>query len=409
MAKYLDYDGVKYLWGKIKTTFALISHTHTKSQITDFPTIPSANSTATNIKMDGTQSAGSLATFAKADHVHPSDTSRVPTTRKVNDKALSADITLDGEDIIVGGNSQYASDDIATVIETLDGAVDNKVDKVSGKGLSTNDYTTAEKSKLEGIAAGAEVNVNADWNATSGDAQILNKPTIPTLKNVFGIVKVGSTSITADTTQDTLTLGAGDAIVLTPDATNDSVTFGLADEYGDTKNPYGSKAKNLILASPTGTAGLPTFRALYPADIPDLNASKITAGTLSADRIPTSIARKASPEFTGTPTAPTAAAGTDTTQIATTAFVKTAVENAMAGGAVFKGTAPTNFAPTNYTAGWYWIVGTAGTYAGETCEAGDMIFCTTSAATYAAANFDVIQTNLTTLTTSDIDAAIAAA
>ena len=30
-----------------------------------------------------------------------------------------------------------------------------------------------------GVAAGAEVNVNADWNATSGDAQILNKPTIP--------------------------------------------------------------------------------------------------------------------------------------------------------------------------------------------------------------------------------------
>lgn len=55
-----------------------------------------------------------------------------------------------------------------------------KVDAVSGKGLSTNDYTTEEKTKLGGIAAGAEVNVNADWNASSGDAQILNKPTIPT-------------------------------------------------------------------------------------------------------------------------------------------------------------------------------------------------------------------------------------
>jgi hypothetical protein len=55
-------------------------------------------------------------------------------------------------------------------------AVDGKVDKVSGKGLSTNDYTTAEKNKLSGIEAGAEVNVNADLNATSGDAQILNNP-----------------------------------------------------------------------------------------------------------------------------------------------------------------------------------------------------------------------------------------
>ena len=59
-----------------------------------------------------------------------------------------------------------------------------KVDKIAGKGLSTNDYTTAEQTKLAGIQAGAEVNVNADWNATSGDAQILNKPTIPSISGL---------------------------------------------------------------------------------------------------------------------------------------------------------------------------------------------------------------------------------
>lgn len=119
-------------------------------------------------------------------------------------------------------------------------AIDTKVDKVDGKGLSTNDYITADKTKvtnvnevieaaaksvtatgisitldkrnlvtntvenieldlpasttalaglmlpsdktkLNGIAAGAEVNVNADWNATEGDALILNKPTLATV------------------------------------------------------------------------------------------------------------------------------------------------------------------------------------------------------------------------------------
>lgn len=119
-------------------------------------------------------------------------------------------------------------------------AIDAKVDKVDGKGLSTNDYITADKTKvtnvnevieaaaknitatgisitldkrnlvtnavenielnlpasttalaglmlpsdktkLNGIAAGAEVNVNADWNATEGDALILNKPTLSTV------------------------------------------------------------------------------------------------------------------------------------------------------------------------------------------------------------------------------------
>lgn len=119
-------------------------------------------------------------------------------------------------------------------------AIDTKVDKVEGKGLGTNDYVTADKTKvtninevveaatknitatgisitldkrnlvtnvvenielnlpasttalaglmlpsdktkLNGIAAGAEVNVNADWNATEGDALILNKPTLSTV------------------------------------------------------------------------------------------------------------------------------------------------------------------------------------------------------------------------------------
>jgi hypothetical protein len=43
-----------------------------------------------------------------------------------------------------------------------------------------NNYTTTEKTKLSGIQAGAEVNVNADWAAASGDAQILNKPILGT-------------------------------------------------------------------------------------------------------------------------------------------------------------------------------------------------------------------------------------
>lgn len=44
-----------------------------------------------------------------------------------------------------------------------------------------NNFTSAEKTKLQGIAEGAEPNVQSDWNATSGDAQILNKPDIPTV------------------------------------------------------------------------------------------------------------------------------------------------------------------------------------------------------------------------------------
>ena len=72
----------------------------------------------------------------------------VQTTRKVNGKALSSDITLVAADI----SDVYSK----TEVDTLLG---NKVDKVTGKGLSTNDYTTTEKNKLSGIASGAQVNV----------------------------------------------------------------------------------------------------------------------------------------------------------------------------------------------------------------------------------------------------------
>lgn len=71
----------------------------------------------------------------------------------------------------------------------VDDAVKNKVDKDGSKVLSTNDYTTAEKNKLANIAAGAEVNVNADWNATSGDAQILNKPTLGSMAAKSSVAK----------------------------------------------------------------------------------------------------------------------------------------------------------------------------------------------------------------------------
>lgn len=71
-----------------------------------------------------------------------------------------------------------ATADAARVGSALETAIASKVDKVDGKGLSTNDFTNDLKSKLDGIAAGAEVNVQSDWNQTSttADDYIKNKP-----------------------------------------------------------------------------------------------------------------------------------------------------------------------------------------------------------------------------------------
>lgn len=48
---------------------------------------------------------------------------------------------------------------LALVWAKIQNALTGKVDKVNGKGLSTNDYTSDEKTKLANVAAGAQVNV----------------------------------------------------------------------------------------------------------------------------------------------------------------------------------------------------------------------------------------------------------
>lgn len=65
-----------------------------------------------------------------------------------------------------------------------------------GDGTTNKQYSATDESKLAGIAAGAEVNVNADWTASSGDGQILNKPTIPTaLAQLTGDVTIATPAL----------------------------------------------------------------------------------------------------------------------------------------------------------------------------------------------------------------------
>ena len=69
------------------------------------------------------------------------------------------------------------------VVNQVSETVDLKATTVTGNlavtGTVDGRDVAADGTKLDGVETGAEVNVNADWNASSGDAQILNKPTIP--------------------------------------------------------------------------------------------------------------------------------------------------------------------------------------------------------------------------------------
>lgn len=73
------------------------------------------------------------------------------------------------------GNVNNTSDADKPISTAQQAALDEKVDKVSGKGLSTNDYTTDEKNKLAGIAAGAQVNVIESVKVNGTAQTISNK------------------------------------------------------------------------------------------------------------------------------------------------------------------------------------------------------------------------------------------
>lgn len=105
----------------------------------------------------------------------------------------------------------------------------NKVDKVTGKGLSTNDYTTAEKTKLSGVETGAQKNVQADWSATSGAAAILNKPTLPTVAQAQVTLTAAGWSGTTQTV--TVSGVTADNMVIVTYAPNSRTTWMDADIY----------------------------------------------------------------------------------------------------------------------------------------------------------------------------------
>ena len=166
--KYLDENGLLYLWQKIKAKFisditynstskkiqktqngttsdvVTLSKVATSNSYNDLdnkPTIPSAvQPTTTTPKMDGTANVGSETKYAKGDHVHPSDTT--------------------------------------------------KVDKVSGKGLSTNDYTDGDKAKVDAITEELLAGGKVHYGECSTDAATTAK-TVTTTDGSYEL-KTGS-------------------------------------------------------------------------------------------------------------------------------------------------------------------------------------------------------------------------
>ena len=134
------------------------------------------------------------------------------------------------------------------------------------------------------------------------------------------------------------------------------------------------------------------------------NPHKVTKAQVGLDKVENKSVSEILTDaaLTGTPTAPTAAPGTNTTQIATTQFVTNAISSgiAAADAMVFKGTLGTGGTvetlPTTYATGWTYRVIEAGTFAGQQCEIGDLVIALTSrsGSENQDADWTVAQTNI---------------
>jgi hypothetical protein len=148
--------------------------------------------------------------------------------------------------------------------------------------------SSTDKTKLDGIATGAEVNVQSDWNATTGDAFIKNKPTLGTAS---ASAATDFVSVSGDTMTGALTINQnGDAINLrsTTNAQPSRITFssdvpaaqiGYIEYSHVNTASYGSGESFVIGGNQTDITILADGKLMYKEGIYSKPASGTGAGT----------------------------------------------------------------------------------------------------------------------------------
>lgn len=147
--KYLSYEGLQYLWSLLKSRLG-----GKQDVIQDLESIRTNASTGAGLKtkVDGIAEGAQVNVI---ETVKVNDTALTVTGKAVNVEVPTAATTapiMDGT-AAVGTSGNWAKADHVHPSDT------SKVDVVAGKGLSTNDFTDALLQKLNGLEAGGQVNV----------------------------------------------------------------------------------------------------------------------------------------------------------------------------------------------------------------------------------------------------------
>lgn len=280
-------------------------------------------------------------------------------------------------------------------------------------------------------------------------------------QNAFAKVSAGGTAVEADAVSDTLTIAAGANVTVSANASTDTVTISATDTTYSTVsisqaglmtpammaklgNIEDGANKTVVDSALSTTSENPVQNKVLLGVFDNVNErltelddwlenvdaklSGIEEGanktvvdsawnTESTNPLQNKVVAKAIDELDGD----VSDLGDRTTKaesliadhsllIATKAsveYVDTKVAAAQVGAAVYQGAAATNdtISGSDYKKGWYWVVSAAGTFAGQACEAGDMVFANSDkGSAYSASHFDVVQANIQAMTAAEVEA-----
>ena len=231
--------------------------------------IPTVNDATLTIQKNGT----TVTTFTANSAQNATANISVPT--KVSEITNDLNFVKETDLADVAFSGAYADITGTPYVPTKTSDLTNDSDFVSDANYvhTDNNFTTALKNKLDGIATGAEVNVQSDWDVadTSSDAFIKNKPAIPTK--------------TSDITNDSGFITSAALPTKTSDLTNDSGF--ITNQVNNLANYYDQTAINSMfnaLDVPTKTSdltndsGFLTTSTLPIATASNLGVVKIGSG-----------------------------------------------------------------------------------------------------------------------------------
>lgn len=233
------------------------------------------SSTDTKITVDSSLSSTST-NPVQNKVVNSALSGKVPTTRTVNGKALSSNITLTASDVgaDASGAASSALADAKSYsdanLATAKGYADTKIANLVGTAPETMDTLEELAAAIDAhqdvtdalnAAIGNKAN-SSDLTAHTGNttvhitaAERTKWNSAEVNQNAFSNITVGDTTVVADSKTDTLTLEAGSNVTLTPDATTDKITITAKDTTYSNFVKSGTGAKAGLVPAPSKTAG----------------------------------------------------------------------------------------------------------------------------------------------------------